>query len=194
MKRPLIAVLILFVVLGSMLTAWTWYSSTRSTVAPPRITRRAGRPTFEVAPKQRAATKDERQGAVRSIQAQLDAFRRDDYQSAVRYQSQALRRNFASTAAFQEVIQMAYPQFARYKSVTFGTVTAQGEGKATQVLVPINLVGQDGVKVQATYIMVKEKDIYCVNGVSGGSAQGALPENQKPKVPPGFEGVAPLIT
>lgn len=191
MKRPLIAVLILFVLLAGALVSWTWYFSTRST---PRLVERIEKPTLKVLPKPRAATTKEREGAIRSIRAQLDAFRRDDYESAVRYQSQALRRNFPSTKAFQDIIQKSYPQFAHYQSVAFGPVSAQGEGKEILIQVPVNLVGQDGVKVQATYGMIKENGIYCVNGVGGGAPQNLPGENPAPKIPRGFEGVAPLIT
>jgi len=193
MKRPLIAVLILFILLAGALVSWTWYFVTQSTPLPPRITQKGDRPAPGVLPQQRAATAAERGGATRSILAQLDAFRRDDYASAARYQSSALRRNFGSTAAFQAVIKKSYPQFARYKSVTFGPVTAQGKGKATQINVGIKLIGQDGVRVQAMYSMVQEKGIYRVSGVSGGFSQSEPGRDTNPEVPPGFEGVAPLI-
>ena len=192
-KRPLIAVLILFILLAGALVSWTWYFATQSTPVPPRVTQNSDRPTPGVLPQQRAATAAERQGATRSILAQLDAFRRDDYESAARYQSSALRRNFRSTAAFQAVIKKSYPQFARYKSVTFGTVTAQGKGKAAQINVPLNLVGQDGVKVQAIYTMIQENGIYRVSGVGGGLSPSEPEGDANPEVPPGFEGVAPLI-
>lgn len=194
MKRPLILVFVLFILLAGGLTVWSLFAPDRSTPAPPRVAEREGAPSFEVRPKQRAATAAEKQGATRSILAQLDAFRRDDYQVAARYQSEGLRRNFGSTEAFQNVIEKSYPQFAHYKSVTFGAITAQGTGKTTAINVPISLVGQDGVKVQATYSMILENGIYCVGGVIGGVSQSAPPAENKPEVPPAFKDVAPLIT
>ena len=201
MKRLLIAIFALLLLLVGALASWNWLAPRGSTPAP-RVALKSGdstapdKPTFEVKPPSRAATEREKQGAIRSIKAQLDAFRRDDYSSAARYQSQALRRNFSSTQAFQDVIENSYPQFANYKSVLFGSVTAQQLGDVVSINVPINLTGRDSVKVQATYNMVFEDGLYRVSGVSGGASRNAPSdsENQKPSVPPGFKNVAPLLT
>ena len=124
MKRPLVAILVIVFLWICAAGSWTWYFATQMPAIPPRIVLRKGGPPLQGLVKPRKATADERQGAIRSILAQLDAFRRDDYQSAAKYQSSSLRRNFGSTAAFQSVIEKSYPQFADYKSATFGNATA----------------------------------------------------------------------
>lgn len=194
MKRPLVAILVIVFLLICAAGSWTWYFATKAPDTPRRIVLRQGGPPLQGLAKPRKATAGERQGAIRSILAQLDAFRRDDYQTAAKYQSSSLRRNFGSTAAFQSVIEKSYPQFADYKSATFGDATAVVEGKTISVQVPIELIGQDGVKVEAMYVMVKESGIYRVSGVSGGFPENSPPDQDTPKVPGGFEDVAPLIT
>ncbi len=123
----------------------------------------------------RTATAQERAGAIRSITAQLDAFRRDDYQTATKYQSAGLKSNFPSVAAFRQIIKNSYPQFANYKKAQFGAAQANADGSNVNVL--IRLTGKDGVEVNAAYQMAREDGIYRVQSVSGGFNQKAPQEN-----------------
>jgi len=116
----------------------------------------------------RPATAAERQAAIASVTSQLQAFRRDDFQRAVFYQSSGLRRHFASVAAFRTMMRTSYPQFVHYKSVQFGAARADHSG--LHVVLPATVTGQDGVTVHATYIMVLEQQVYRVDGVAGGLA------------------------
>lgn len=117
----------------------------------------------------RAPTANERKAALSSIKNQLDAFKRDDYTAATKYQSKALRQNFPSVKTFQQMIKAGYPQFARYNSVTFGSDQIDKSGKFFQV--PVSVTGADGVKADALYMMIFEDGIWRVSGVSGGNAQ-----------------------
>ncbi len=109
----------------------------------------------------------DRTAAIGSIQAQLKAFRRDDYKTAVTYQSAGLKNNFLSTEAFRAMMVRTYPEFAHSKSVTFGP--AQSDATGTHLAILTAITGQDGVKVRAVYLMVREGKAYRVEGVAGGA-------------------------
>ncbi len=112
------------------------------------------------------ATKAERTAAIKSIVSQLEAFKRDDYQEASNYQASGLRRNFTSIQNFRKMMLMSYPEFAHYKSASFGDATADPSG--TYVNVPIRLTGEDGITVNAFYEMILEGGAYRVVAVGGG--------------------------
>ena len=114
----------------------------------------------------RMATELERKAAARSIQAQLDAFRKDDYRTAITWQSQSLKEIFPSIDQFRHMMITGYPQFAHYKSVEFGPAQADESGDHVRMM--IHLTGRDGIKVSALYEMVLEEGAYRVRGVSGG--------------------------
>ncbi len=114
----------------------------------------------------RPPTDKERKAALFSIKNQLEAFKRDDYTAATKYQSKGLRQNFPDVKTFQKMIKAGYPQFARYKSVTFGSDQIDKSGKFFQV--PVSVTGADGVKAEALYMMIFEDGLWRVGGVSGG--------------------------
>ncbi len=131
------------------------------TVAPPAQAQSLGTlPT-------RSAKPAERLAAITSIQAQLKAFSKDDYKTAVTYQSAGLRRNFASTDAFRTMMVRVYPEFAHYKSVQFGP--AQCDVTGLHLAIPAVVTGQDGATVHAVYLMVREGKVYHIEGVGGGA-------------------------
>ncbi len=124
----------------------------------------------------RAAKASERSAAINSIQTQLKAFGRDDYRTAITYQSAGLKGSFPSTGAFRAMMQRAYPEFAHYKSVTFGP--AQCDAQGIHLAIPATVTGKDGVTVRAVYLMVREGKVYRVEGVAGGAQ--SLPDNGGP--------------
>ncbi len=124
----------------------------------------------------RAAKASERSAAISSIQTQLKAFGRDDYQTAITYQSAGLKGSFPSTAAFRAMMLRAYPEFAHYKSVAFGP--AQCDAQGIHLAIPATVTGKDGVTVRAVYLMVREGKVYRVEGVAGGAQ--SLPDNGGP--------------
>ena len=117
--------------------------------------------------KMRPAKAADRTAAVSSIQAQLKAFGRGDYKTAVTYQSAGLKKNFPSTEAFRAMMTRTYPEFAHFKAVTFGP--AESDATGTHLAILATITGQDGVKVRAVYMMVREAKIYRVEGVAGGA-------------------------
>jgi uncharacterized protein DUF4864 len=125
-------------------------------------------------PELRVPTDAERKAAIASIEAQLKAFKQDDYEKAAKYQTTGLRRNFRSAAEFRQMMREAYPQFANYKTVTFGE--ARCDKKGDLLLIQATVTGQDGVTVRAVYQMVREEGEYRVGGVAGG-----MPRKFSPK-------------
>ncbi|MGI4789043.1 MAG: DUF4864 domain-containing protein [Janthinobacterium lividum] len=115
----------------------------------------------------RPAKAAERLAAINSIQAQLKAFGRDDYKTAITYQSEGLKKNFSSPLAFRAMIIQTYPEFAHSKRAVFGPAQANTSG--AHLAIPIALTGADGVTVHAVYLMVREGKVYRVEGVAGGT-------------------------
>ncbi len=121
--------------------------------------------------KMRPAKAAERQAAIHSILAQLKAFGRDDYKTAITYQSAGLKKYFLSTDAFRTMMVRKYPEFAHYKSAVFGL--AQCDPTGAHLAISASVTGQDGVTVKALYLMVREGKVYRVEGVAGGAQMPA---------------------
>ena len=149
------------VLVGSILAVGAWlsrdYLTPRLVAAPQKVA-----PPKALAWK--PATAAQRTAAAQSIRAQLNAFKSGQWDKAISYQSAGLKQHFASTAAFKQMMQRSYPQFTKFKKVEFGP--ARGAGPIVQM--QIKLTGSDNIIVQAVYTMIKEKDIYRVEGVGGG--------------------------
>lgn len=124
----------------------------------------------------RKPTEAELKGVKAAIEAQLKAFKADDYAAAMKYQSSALKDNFETAEDFRRAIKQGYPQFARYRSITYGKSTCDPKGE--RVAIQVTLVGEDKITVRAVYLMVKEKDGYKVDGVMGGSPPKVDPRDE----------------
>lgn len=110
------------------------------------------------------ASPAERAGAIRSISAQLNDFRRDDYVHAAYYQSPLLQDSVGSPEHFRTMITTAYPEFAQCLRIRYGGALSQMGG--TRVNVPVTVTGKDGITVKAVYIMNRSPDgVYRVAGV-----------------------------
>lgn len=137
--------------------------------AEPRLAQAAqekAEPAEPAEPKLRKPTDAERKAAITSIEAQLKAFRDDDYVKATKYQSSGLRGNFDTPDDFRRMMRQSYPQFANYKSVSFGEALCSEKGEVLRINATIT--GQDGVTVRGIYIMVREEGEYRVSTVLGG--------------------------
>jgi hypothetical protein len=119
-----------------------------------------------------SASAANKKAAQKSITAQLDAFKQDDYFKATFYQSAGLRTHFRDVASFRSMMLSAYPQFARYKSVVYGA--ARQNPAADTVMVEATVTGKDGVVQHAIYTMVKEDSVYRVASVAGGQFAPAI--------------------
>ncbi|MBW3637834.1 MAG: DUF4864 domain-containing protein [Armatimonadetes bacterium] len=122
-------------------------------------------------PQWKTATPTQRSAGGAAIRSQLDAFKKGQWDKAVSFQSATLQRNFASTAAFRAMMERTYPQFIRFKTVSFGPARAAGP----YVQIAVKLTGSDGATTDAIYTLVKEKAGYRVDGVSGGAVPPPAP-------------------
>jgi len=113
------------------------------------------------------ASAAQRKAAIQTIRAQLHAFDIGDWKGAVALQSEGMKSNFSSPDAFGDMITRGYPAFVRARHVDFGE--AQVSGPMLQI--PITLTGRDDQKVQAEYLLLKEKGGYRVEGVLGGASR-----------------------
>ena len=115
----------------------------------------------------RPAKAAERTAAIGAIQAQLKAFGRNDYKTAIGYQSSGLKKNFASPDQFRSMMTRVYPEFAHSKRVVFGP--AQSDAAGAHLAIPTAVTGTNGITVHAVYLMVREGKNYKVEGVAGGA-------------------------
>ena len=122
----------------------------------------------------RPAKAADRKAAIASIQAQLKAFQKDDFATAIRYQSRGLKAHFPSADAFRHMMQTNYPAFLNFKSASYGQAGTPDNGQ--HVLLTVSLLELGGVKVQALYILVREGKTYKVDGVQGGVVPGPTPD------------------
>lgn len=158
-RRALLFLPLFFVFLFALILRWQWQN------APSPPPRRAMAPPL----KWRAASTAERSAAIAPIRAQIEAFRADDYQRAMKYQSADMRRQFSSVTDFRQMMRSSYPQFTAPRRYTFGN--ARATSNAEVVAIPITLQGADGVTVRAEYLMTREKSGYRVASVAGGGTQ-----------------------
>lgn len=114
----------------------------------------------------RLASPEERKAAVAVITDQINAFKRGDFEAALKLQSTSLRANFASADAFGTMMKSNYKDFLTPKSLDFGRGRVPAE--AGHLSIRVGLVAQDGVEIRAVYHLVRENKAWRVAGVSGG--------------------------
>jgi hypothetical protein len=162
------------VTLGAMFSLGALVQTGRL-MAAPAVSAAAFQGNEPEAPKLRDATEAERKQVTTSIEAQLKAFRSDDYKAAEKYQHSSLKENFASTDAFRAMMRRGYPQVANYKTVTFGE--AKSDEKGEQIQIRVTILGKDNVTVKMVYVMVKEEGTFRVLSVFGGQAPKSEPRD-----------------
>ena len=97
----------------------------------------------------------EERNAIRAVvQAQLDAFQRDDGAAAFGYASPSIRAMFRSPERFMAMVREGYAPVYRPRQVEFRDVV-QWRGRITQ---RVRLIGPDGVPVIANYLMERQDD------------------------------------
>ena len=112
-----------------------------------------------VTPAARAQT-DEK-AAAEPVMRQLDAFRRNDYDTAYGFASAEIHRLF-DRAAFEQMVKSGYPEIA--DSVRANVVATQA-GPDGHVYIVIKIRGANGQHVEAMYDMVREGGSWKINGV-----------------------------
>lgn len=125
--------------------------------------------------KLRSLSEAERKQVTGAIEAQLRAFRADDFKTAEKYQHSSLKENFASTDAFRTMMRRGYPQVVNYKTVAFGESRCDEPGQHAQIRVAIT--GKDGSVLKMVYVMEKEDGEYRVLSVFGGQPPKSEPRD-----------------
>ncbi len=95
------------------------------------------------------------------IQAQVDAFRRDDGAGAFGYASPAIRGMFGTPEIFMDMVRQGYPPVYRPQVFDFREIVTVN-GQVTQ---KVHVVGPDGRPVTAYYPMTQLPDgTWRING------------------------------
>jgi len=89
-----------------------------------------------------------------TIQAQVDAFRRDDDETAFGLASPGIQGLFGNPAVFMEMVRQGYRPVYRPRAFTFGPIVILN-GVPTQTA---NVTGPDGRAVRALYPMTRLPD------------------------------------
>ncbi|MCW3062415.1 MAG: hypothetical protein JWQ02_4236 [Capsulimonas sp.] len=111
----------------------------------------------------RMALPTERKDAIACIGGQLDAFKKDDYNKAMAFQSAMLRSQFRSPNMFRTIIRQNYPEFSNSKTVEYKSAFASKNGQ--MMAMELSLTGVNGKEVHALYRLIREKNGYRVMGV-----------------------------
>jgi ketosteroid isomerase-like protein len=91
------------------------------------------------------------------IRAQIEAFKKDDAARAFSFAAPGIRQVFQTPERFIEMVKTGYAQIYRPLKVEFGPAS-RSTGTLQQVRQIVNLVGLDGKKAVAYYLMERQPD------------------------------------
>jgi len=100
--------------------------------------------------------------AAEPIMKQLEAFRRDDYDTAYTFASAEIRQLF-DRPAFERMVKGGYPEIARS---IFALISRSELAPNGHVYVRVRIRGANGNAIEATYDMVQENGSWRINGVA----------------------------
>ena len=103
----------------------------------------------------------------RIIEAQLTAFRQDDYPMAYKYAATGIRTQLP-LPAFERMVRQAYPLIAHSNSAQFGVVVDNGE----HAVVNVTITGESGRSRRYQYLMQHESSGWRIGGVTEVKAAG----------------------
>ena len=101
------------------------------------------------------------QAAGRVVMQQLDAFRRDDFDTAFGFASAEIHDTF-DRARFETMVREGYPEIARS---VFAVIDGSQRGPGGRLYLMMRIRGADGRGVEAVYEMVLEGGDWRINGV-----------------------------
>jgi len=102
------------------------------------------------------------QAAAVSVLRQLEAFRRDDYDTAYTFASAEVQQIF-DRRAFEQMVKRGYPEIARS---TFAVVAESQVTPDGHVFLRVKVRGANGNSIEAVYDMVWEGGSWRINGVA----------------------------
>lgn len=101
------------------------------------------------------------------IQAQLTAFRKDDYPEAYKYAASSIKEHFP-LPAFERMVKQGYPLIAQSSTVQFGVVVDNGK----QAVVNVVVAGENGRTRHYQYLMQREEAGWRIGGVTEARSSG----------------------
>ena len=102
----------------------------------------------------------DREAIRRTIEAQMDAFRRDDEAAAFAFASPMIQGMFGTAANFMAMVRTGYPPVHRPRSVDFTELVEEGGALVQKV----ELIGPDGRPALALYTMVRGPHGWLIDG------------------------------
>ena len=109
----------------------------------------------------RAQARPRAEAALDPVMQQLEAFRRDDFDTAYGFASAQIRQLF-DRASFERMVRAGYPEIARS---AFAALAEIREGPEGPVYLRLLIRGANGRSIDAIYEMVVEEGAWKVNGV-----------------------------
>jgi ABC-type transporter MlaC component len=109
-------------------------------------------------------------GAAEPVMRQLEAFRRDDFDTAYTFASEEIRQLF-DRQAFERMVRGGYPEIARSTSAA---VIGSRRAPDGTVYLRLRVVGANGNSIEAVYEMVQEAGTWKINGVVARPAPGQV--------------------
>jgi ABC-type transporter MlaC component len=100
--------------------------------------------------------------AAEPITKQLEAFRRDDYDTAYSFAAADIKEMF-DRAAFERMVKSGYPEIAHS---TFALIAHSAVGPDGHVYVRVKIRGANGNSIEAVYDMIQEAGGWRINGVA----------------------------
>ncbi len=100
--------------------------------------------------------------ATEPVLKQLEAFRRDDFDTAYTFASSEIREQF-SRPAFEQMVKTGYPEIARS---TFATIATSAVAPNGRVYLSVRIRGASGNSIEAFYELVLESGQWKINGVT----------------------------
>ena len=101
------------------------------------------------------------------IEAQLAAFRHDDYPEAYKYAAASIKAQFP-LPAFERMVKQGFPLLAQSSSAQFGVVVDNGQ----QAVVNVVVVGASGRMRHYQYLMQREAAQWRIVGVAEAKSTG----------------------
>jgi hypothetical protein len=101
------------------------------------------------------------EAAGRVVMQQLEAFRRDDFDTAFGFASEEIHQLF-DRARFEAMVRGGYPEIARSVSAL---ITGSERGAGGRFYLMLRVRGANGQGIEAVYEMVLENGLWRINGV-----------------------------
>ena len=101
------------------------------------------------------------------IDAQLAAFRANDYPKAYTFAAESIQGMF-SRERFEEMVRTAYPAIAGSAKAEYGLAFDTGE----EAVINVTVENADGQRAQYQYLLKKEDGAWRINGVSEVKSEG----------------------